>query len=186
MRLPYFLSNGPKSDRATYITKTDPNSATPGYELAATNGAAFISTGPCILESCYISISSGLAVPMWIGFVDIRPNDLPTPPVNFPIATLTSERLATAGGSFVWQPGPAEEVECHDPVRNIDCGREPVTGFPFDRGLVIVTSSSPNTWTPINGMIRVTARIRVPPDHASPAETSSACNGVDLQGSRRV
>lgn len=172
----YFLSNGPKSDRATYITATDPNSAFPGYELAATNGAAQVSMGPCILESCYISISPNLAVPIWIGFVDIRPANMPAPPVNFPIAALTSEPLNTPGGTFIWQPGDAEEVYCHDPVRMIDCGREPIHGFPFDRGLVVVTSSSANTWTPVNGMIRVTARVRMPADPAPIGESSTACS----------
>lgn len=183
--LGYTLSSGPQEDRATYLTNT-----VTGYEPVT---GARVSGTPIVLMGLYVSISNALVGTIFVQFWDISGTDTAagTPSAvavtNQAGYTLSSEPLTVPGGTFIWQPGDAEEVEYLDPVnRSVQVAQHrrrrcaspeeqaqeelsrarrvvPVKGFPFDKGLIVIASLIKNGFAvPAADLIRVTARVRYP------------------------
>lgn len=165
MPIPLSISKGGvQLDRYRYVT-TEP---TTGYEPAA---GALITSKPTILMSCYIGISPNLAGTIFIHFYDS--NAVVGAGGNVATWTLASEPLATASGTFIWQPGSAEAVQYQYPKQRLNptCQNpnlkgenlSEILGFPFDNGLFIVASTTKSQLTlAAANMIRITAFIRSP------------------------
>jgi hypothetical protein len=154
------LSNGPQNDRGTYITNT-----LTGYEPAA---GRLIESKPCILMAAYIGISPNLVGTIFIHFYDVAVLQVATP--NAATWWAASEPLTVPGGTFVWQPGIAEEVEYQNPntrrdTRDCDPSQPvaSIPGVPFDNGLNIVASTTKSNLTlAAANLLRLTVRIRYP------------------------
>jgi hypothetical protein len=158
MRQP--VSNSPQNDRATYIT----NTAT-GFEPQT---GAVVSSAPCVLMSSIVKISSTLVGTVFVQFYDIGGTGV-VAQAAVPAYTQCSEPLIVPGGTFVWEPGSADECGYIDPVTRKACpGRTPIYGYPFDHGLIIIASIvSDGFQIAAANLIRVTARVRYPADYGT-------------------
>lgn len=110
--------------------------------------AYFLSSCRCNLQALYIYFPSNIAINTWVHIFDVNADEIANVSGKYPSVPPVK---VIAEGNFVWEP--PLDIQLFDNKMMLKLG------FPFDKGIYIVLSSTETTCTPSSETAIIMGRI---------------------------